>query len=255
MHSARSAGGHEVDATGLVARIAELMHSPVATETITKSTRVPYEIVIGAKVRKLRALIAVALVAGCSANYPESPSPTPTLAGIRIHYPNPHVWINPGQTTLLALYAIDTQGVYQAVTPSAATWFSSSTGVATVNNGSVRGVAGGDVDIVVSYRGFTATARVVILDPAVRFPWLDIRSLTNIETGATSRASALYFETASSSRNVNDQATWTSSDHRVFTVEAGQVKAVGPGTAYVTATYNGLTATVFASVPPLRRLP
>ncbi|HUQ89703.1 MAG TPA: hypothetical protein VM096_19225 [Vicinamibacterales bacterium] len=197
----------------------------------------------------------MALVAGCSARYPEAPSPTPTLASIRIHYSSPHAWVNPGQTVTLALYAVDTEGVYQTIAPNTASWFSSNTGVATVTNGSVRGVSGGDVDVVANYRGFNSSARVVILDPNVRFPWLDIRSLLNIETGATSRASALFFESSSASRNVSDQATWNSSDSRVFTVDGGRVTAIGPGTAFITATVNGLSATVFASVPPLRKLP
>jgi hypothetical protein len=209
----------------------------------------------GLQMRNWHAVMLAALIAGCSASFPESPSPTPTLAGIRVHYLNPHTWINSGATISLALYAVNTEGVYQAVTPSAASWFSSNTAIATVTNGAVRGVSGGDVDILATYQGHTSSARVVILEPFRPYPWLDIRSLATVETGAARRASALLFDTASTSRDVTDQATWSSSDTRVFTVAAGQVTAAGPGTAFVTATFDGITARVFASVPPLRKLP
>ena len=75
--------------------------------------------------------VLAALATGCSAHYPGSPTPTPTLAAVRVHYVNPHEALSPGSSTSLALYAIDSEGVYELVS-SRATWFSSNTAVVTV---------------------------------------------------------------------------------------------------------------------------
>ena len=195
--------------------------------------------------------------AGCTAQYPESPTPTPSLAGIRIHYVAPHSWVNPSNSVNFVLYAINSDGVYESVTSRAA-WFSSNTAVASVtNSGVARGVAGGSADIVASYQGFTSTARVMILNPAtVNYPFLDVRMSSVPETGRSSRAQALYtLGPNSASRDVSAEASWTSSDERVFTVLNGNVTAQGPGTASITATYSGATATSYASVAPIRTLP
>lgn len=203
-------------------------------------------------------LVLVALAAsfaGCSAHFPDAPSSTPTLAAIRVHYSNPHTTLNPGNSLSLAVYTVNSDGVYQLLPNNAASWFSTNAGVATVTNGSVRGVGHGDTDIVAGYQGHTSVARVVVQETPVRYPRLDFRSVSPIEAGSPWVVAALLFETANSNRDVTSVASWSSSDPRVFSVESGQVKAVGPGTGALTASFNGVAATVFASVPPLRKLP
>ena len=204
----------------------------------------------------LALVTSVTLIAGCSAHYPAAPTSTPTLAAIRVFYASPHTSITAGNSVSLLLYTVNTDGVYQALTQSAASWFSTNTGVATVTNGSVRGVGHGDTDVVANYQGKTATVRVVVQETPLRYPRLDIRWTGIIETGLTiTSMSALYFESANSSRDVSSQAAWSSSDPSVFAVDGAKVTPAGPGTAAVTATFSELTATAFASVPPLRKLP
>jgi hypothetical protein len=204
--------------------------------------------------RQLIAVVSVACCVACSADYPASPTPAPALAGVQIHYTGWHSWVNPGNSVLLRLYAINTEGVYTV--PSGVSWFSSNTAVASVTNGTVRGVANGSVEITASYQGHTSRAQVVVLNPNVRFPWLDVRSLSTLETGRTARAQALFYQTASSApRDVSADAIWSATDPRVFTVEGGLLTGTGPGTGSVTATFNGLTASAHGSVPPLTRLP
>ena len=205
------------------------------------------------------ALVAalVAISVACQAHYPTPASPTASLAAIRIFYAGPHQWVNPGNSLTLFLYAIDTDGVYQPIAGSNASWFSSNASVASVTNGTGRAVTGGVADIVATYQGFTSTARIVVLNPnAVQYPWFDIRPYSIPEIGKSVRATAIVFTSSSSGGgDVGPQATWTSSDPGVLKVEAGMITSVGPGTASVTAAFNGMIATSYASVQPLRRLP
>jgi hypothetical protein len=200
-------------------------------------------------------VLVLAALAGCSAHYPGSPTQVPTLAAVQIHYIGSHSWVNPGTSVSLALYAINSDGAYESVT-SRASWLSSNTAVATVSNGTARGAGAGAADIIATYQGLTATARVVVINSAVPVPWLDIRTFSVPETGRTTSATASYFvQNQSNGRDVTTEATWTSSDPSVFTVEAGRVTGRGPGTAELIATYNGVQARRYGSVPPLRALP
>src|SRR5687768_3625898 len=101
-----------------------------------------------------------AFATGCSANFPQSPTPAPTLASIEIHYMPQHVAINPRSRQSLALYAIDSDGVYSRVT--GAEWFSTNSAVVTVVNDTATGVSIGAADVVANYRGLSATARIVV---------------------------------------------------------------------------------------------
>jgi hypothetical protein len=198
--------------------------------------------------------ILAAAAASCSAQYPGSPTPTPTLAAIQLHYQGVHERVSPGGSVGLTLWAISSEGAYESVN-SRATWFSSNTSVATVTNGSARAVALGTADVVASYQGLTATAPIIVQGVGRQYPFLDI-SFSVPEPGRTTRATVRYSQTpASSSRDVTAEATWTSSDPNVFTVEAGQVTGRGPGTAMLTATYGGGQASAYGSVPPMRVLP
>jgi hypothetical protein len=200
-------------------------------------------------------LVLIVCGIACTARYPESPTPASTLAGVRIHYNSPHTSIGTLSTVSLTLYAIDTEGVYSVVTGQAS-WFSSNTAVATVTNGTARGVANGTADIVATYQGYTSSARVQVGDPnAGRFPTLGV-SFSPPEPGRTARLSARFTQAAGvPSRDVYSEAQWFTSDPRVFTVTNGELKAEGPGTASITASYSGATSTVYASVPLVRTLP
>lgn len=198
-------------------------------------------------------VVLVALGVGCSAQYPESPTPVPTLAAIQLHYNSSHKGVNPGSSVSLTLYAINSEGAYESVT-GRASWFSSNTAVATVTSGTARAVSAGAADVVASYQGLTATARILVLGGS-QYPLLDMTFLAP-EPGRTTNAFARYFQSPSSpSRDVTAEATWTSSDPNVFTFEAGKVTGRGPGTATLTATFNGVEARSYGSVPPMRILP
>lgn len=206
--------------------------------------------------RNRLAFLAVLLSVGCSAEYPASPTSGATVSSIAIFYNSAHQWVNPGNTVSMSAYALNTDGVYENVT-TRASWFSADTSVATVTNGTARGVSGGSAEIVASYQGFTSTARVVVLVPnSVRYPWLDIRSYSPPETGRSTSPTVGYFTAANAAQqNVQGEAVLASSDPNVIKIEGGRVIGVGPGTAAITATYRGLTATSYLSVQPIRVLP
>ena len=193
-------------------------------------------------------LIATSLIAaGCRANFPESPTQNAAVAGVQLQYTQPHRFIVPGASQSLTLYAIDGDGVFEDVSTRAA-WFSSNDGVATVTNGTVRGVSSGVTDISATYQGFRASGMIVVSSfqpsPLVITPARDHRigvtSPIGLSLGSTSVAGA---------------ATFTSSDPRVFTVQGSSVVGAGVGTAAITASYNGFFVTYYASVAPLRAFP
>lgn len=199
-------------------------------------------------------IAAVAAIGfGCKANFPESPTPAPTVAAIQLHYNSPHVFILPGSTVSLTLYALNTDGVFENVT-SRGSWSSINPNVAAVTPGQARGGLGGSADVIASYGGQTTTARIEVHfegQPQILSLWP--HGTTNV--GLTSDARAILGEDSRNPQDVTAQAQWTSSDPSVFTVTAGHVTSMAPGTASITATYQGATAKYYASVPPLRRSP
>jgi hypothetical protein len=202
----------------------------------------------------IRSLVIAGFVTsgiGCKANYPAGPTPTPTLAGIQLHYSSSYAFINLGESARLILYAIDTEGVYQDVT-TRASWFSGNTSIFTsAGNGTVRGVSNGTADVIATYQGLTTTATIAV---SSNLPALSLDLPSTIQVGETRQATARQRNIART--DVTSRSTWTSSDPRVVTVEAGNITAHGPGSASITARFETFgSVTVYLSVPPIRSLP
>ena len=204
-------------------------------------------------VRRIRSFVIAAFVTlgfGCTANYPEGPTPTPTLVGVQIHYPSPHVSISPGFPVNLILYAVNSEGIFENVSGQAS-WASGNPSVlASLGNGAMRGVADGTTQAIATYQGLTTAATIVV--GGGRALELSIPSLRVGETfQATARQRTMV--------NVNDvtaRSEWTSSDPRVVTVSGGNITAHAPGSAAITARYETFgSTTVYLSVPPIRALP
>ncbi len=143
------------------------------------------------------------------------------------------------------------------ITPSNATnqnvtWESSDTKVVTVDNGLVTAVAEGTATITVTTAdgGKTATCEVTVTQPAktpVTSVTLDKTSLTLDVGGSDTLAVTVKPDNAT-----NKAVTWSSSNENVATVDQnGNVKAVGAGTAIITAAASdgsGKTATCTVTV-------
>lgn len=155
--------------------------------------------------------------------------------------------LNPGKEGTLTATITPSNATNQNVT-----WESSDTKVATVDNGLVTAVAEGTATITVTTAdgGKTATCEVTVTQPAetpVASVTLDKTSLT-LDVGGSDTLTA----TVKPDDATNKAVTWSTSNENVATVDQnGNVKAVGAGTATITAAASdgsGKTATCEVTV-------
>lgn len=116
-------------------------------------------------------------------------------------------------------------------------WTSSDTDIATVNNGSVKGIEAGNVTITATSGDASASCEVTVKE--------DIK-VTISQTSANLYINDTVTLTASSSDG--KAITWTSSDPSVASVENGVVTALKAGTANITAASENAKASCFVAV-------
>ena len=132
------------------------------------------------------------------------------------------------------------------------TWTSSNTAVVTVDNkGIVTGVGKGTATITAKYGETTLTGTVTVT-PAYTYELVLNKTSMSMAKGATGTIVATYKTYADgvleSSTDVTSSASWSSSSTSVATVSGGTVTGKGAGTATITATYNGKSATCSVTV-------
>ena len=131
------------------------------------------------------------------------------------------------------------------------TWSSRNTSVATVSSdGTVKAVGYGTTVITAkTVNGLTSNCTVTVNPIAVSGVSLNKNSLSFTGTGSSQTLTA----TVSPSNATNKTLTWSSSNTSVATVSNGVVKAVGFGTATITAkSNNGKTASCSVTVNPIQ---
>ena len=172
------------------------------------------------------------------------PVPTVAVTGVSLN-----------KTSLSFTGTGSSQTLTATVSPSNATnktltWSSSNTSVATVSNGVVKAVGFGTATITAkSNNGKTASCSVTVNPIAVTGVSLNKTSLSFTGTGSSQTLTA----TVSPSNATNKTLTWSSSNTSVATVSNGVVKAVGFGTATITAkSSNGKTASCSVTVNPIQ---
>ena len=172
------------------------------------------------------------------------PVPTVAVTGVSLN-----------KTSLSFTGTGSSQTLTATVSPSNATnktitWSSSNTSVATVSNGVVKAVGFGTATITAkSNNGKTASCTVTVNPIAVSGVSLNKTSLSFTGTGSSQTLTA----TVSPSNATNKTLTWSSSNTSVATVSNGVVKAVGFGTATITAkSNNGKTASCSVTVNPIQ---
>ncbi|MDE6480675.1 MAG: Ig-like domain-containing protein [Muribaculaceae bacterium] len=153
--------------------------------------------------------------------------------------------------TELNLTAGDTKKLVATVSPENATdksvvWSSDNEKVATVDEeGNVTAIAKGTAIITAEAHGFTATCQVTVANKTVAVTGVTLNkttlSLTEGETGTLTA-------TVAPSDATDKTVTWTSSDEKIATVKNGIVTAIAPGTATITVTASGKTATCEVTV-------
>ena len=157
--------------------------------------------------------------------------------------------LNKGATgTFAAIYKTYVDGVLKSSTDvtSSTTWSSGDTKIAGVSQGHVSGVGAGSVIITAKYNGYTATASVTVRGPAtLTLGWT---SQTVTKGKVLSNAAIYNPNDGTSAKDVTVTATWTTSNAAVATVAGGSITAQGAGTAVLTATYNGISASCVITV-------
>lgn len=133
------------------------------------------------------------------------------------------------------------------------TWSSTNTKVAKVDaNGKVDAVSNGSATITVTVGGKSAACKITVVKaPEVVVPVEKLtvsKSSFSMIVGETDMLSVIIAPSNATNKNV----TWTSSDEDVVTVDAsGNIKAVGSGSATITATVDGkkVTSTITVTKP------
>ena len=212
----------------------------------------------GALSRAIRAgLVSVSLAAtiSCRPSYPTTPGDLGPVA-LEVHYTSATSFLTPGGR-LFRAYVLKADGAYEDVT-SKTSWSSSDTSVLRPSAvaGNMVAVAPGIVELRAQYAGLTNSIWLTVIasqSPPYAYPYLDISSGDPRVVANTSRAVARLNLASRVSQDVTAFVTWESSNNRVVTVERGLVSAIGPGTAQITASYDGLTAWYGLSVEPPSR--
>jgi hypothetical protein len=127
--------------------------------------------------------------------------------------------------------------------PEGLIWSFSRPGVATFERGAVLAEGPGEVDVVAEWEGERVAWHLVV-ELGTELSFVDVPATLSVGETTT-------LALASGERPVApDDVTWTSSDPKVLQVSGGQLQAVAPGTAFVTASTGGSSAMAEVAVQP-----
>ena len=144
--------------------------------------------------------------------------------------------------TELTLYEGEEETLTTTVLPDDATdktivWTSSDNSIATIESGKVKAVKKGEATITAKAGDKTAEAKIVVLTPISGIS-LNKDKLT-LYIGETETLTATL---TPAEATLKDPISWTSSDEAVATIADGKITTVGKGTAKITATAYGKSA-------------
>ncbi|TCM85700.1 Ig-like protein group 2 [Paenibacillus sp. BK033] len=137
---------------------------------------------------------------------------------------------------------------------SLATWTSSNPAVLSIDNtGFIEALSVGTSTLTVSYGGQSDSVLVTVVAGEPVLTGLTVSpTSTSLTVGGTRASVVTAVYSDSTTPAVTSQATYTSSNTAVATVsEAGVITAVSAGTATITASFGGRTATVAVTVTPV----
>ena len=140
----------------------------------------------------------------------------------------------------LSIIEGNSEEIHATVLPNNATnkninWTSSDESIATVTNGTVKGISPGTAVIIATTEDgdFKKYCAVTVLDSNVSVTGITLSSSTlNIVEGGSETLTATVSPNNASNKNV----IWESNDETVATVNNGEVTGVAPGTAVIVAT-------------------
>ena len=188
--------------------------------------------------RLARLGLAFVLMVGCAGEDASSTSPI-EVASVAISPPSGSVEV--GATTQLSATTKDASG--NELTGRTVTWSSSSTSIAGVSSsGLVSGVSVGSATISATSEGQTATALIIVTVVPVASVAI-VPSSGSVAVGATIQLSATTKD-ASGNELTGRTLTWLSSSTSIARVsDSGLVSGVSVGSATISATSEGQTAT------------
>ncbi|MDD3219260.1 MAG: Ig-like domain-containing protein [Lachnospiraceae bacterium] len=123
------------------------------------------------------------------------------------------------------------------------TWSSSNSAVAAVSDGTITAVSGGQATITAKVGAKSASCEVTVSVPLNNISLN--KTSTTINRGSSETLTVSYNPTDTTD---NKTVTWKSSNTGIATVENGKITAVNNGTAAITATVGGKTATCNVTV-------
>ncbi len=192
---------------------------------------------------------------------PEPPKPPEVIASVgRIQIQPARLALEAGQSASLALqlWAADGSPIRE---PRETRWTSSVPGVLAVGaDGTVRGVRAGRATVTATVNGKKATATIEVRAPApppATAPAVAaVATVTVTPTAVTltaGRTAQLQAVLRDARGNLLESRpiSWTSSSSAVSVAPTGQVQGLAPGTAVVTATVDGRSASATITVPQL----
>lgn len=142
----------------------------------------------------------------------------------------------------------------------AASWSSSYTSIATVSGGTATGKRAGATTISATYAGETGSAKLSVSDYVTTSHELTVTPATaTVNVGSSVNFTATYWTytytngtlTGTTSKDVTPDASWTSSSTTTATVSNGSATGLRAGTAVITASYNGQSASAALTVQDL----
>lgn len=159
--------------------------------------------------------------------------------------------------TVIAKAKVENAAVEPKIVTEEADWTSSNANVLTVEKGQITLTGTGEATITAKYAGLTASFKAKVTSPysglklfkTVGTTETEIKEKEDLELIMADKEVKLQVKTVlksnpSTTNDVTDKATWSSSDTNVATVEDGTVKIVSTGKATITATYYGEQAKV-----------
>lgn len=128
-----------------------------------------------------------------------------------------------------------------------ATWSTTSSSVATVDEGRITLVGAGTATITAKYKGKSDSIKLTVSSPykSVSISPEPANNLLELEVGGDDYLlKATAVPNSGGTQDVTSEAKWTSSNTKVLTVSKGIITAVGAGKTTVTVSHLGVTDTL-----------
>lgn len=133
-----------------------------------------------------------------------------------------------------------------------ATWTSTNSSIVKVANGLITGLAKGTATVSATYKGYKVSLPVTVDylydSVTIKNAGATVDSAVNVKLGNDLNYSLVAAKSGSADEDVTDDATWTTSNSLVATVDDGNIKLLAPGETTITARYKGRTDTVKLTV-------